>query len=227
VRHNPYIASRGTWLVNPDSDDVFWFHGGARITSLDESARRSTLPTSAFYLSSDVRTAGFFLEMFWHGRRLAETPAQVDVFRGTPAREWPRLALSQMLAQSAITACKVRDVPLMNADQLTPPQVVALVGCLARAKSSVDLGELAASYNYRLIENNPALVACIRELDLRGWFECESSLQEGAALNMALLYPAEDAVVVGDVDLAQAIEPALRRMLSRQLQLIAESVQGY
>lgn len=224
MRGNPHVMSRDGWLVNPVTDDIYWFHGGARISSLSESAARSQRSTSAFYLSTDVRVAGFFLEMLWQGRPLCKTSAQLDVFRSTPQRDWPKLALRQLLSVSAITACAVHDTPLLNADQLTPPQVMALTHCLARSESTVDFDALAASYDFRLIEDNPALVACIRAMGLRGWYESESSIREGAALNMALLYPEVDAALAGEVDLTLAAEPALRRILTRQLRLISESI---
>lgn len=194
-RQNPYLESKNGKIVNPETNDIIWYHG-SWFGKLDRlKAYNPRKYYDATYFSSSEKLANEFAtgEMAWLGTY----------------EEVPRLKRSGYLH-----FVEISDVKLLDSDKIFSDKEELLLtdegAIFVQALS--DLGVEDQEIEWWLLKLRkgrfhaftksdpifPHLIAVMKKLGYRGWFEREFTKDNFEShINIALLYPDEDAKLVG------------------------------
>lgn len=194
-RKNPYLESENGKIVNPETNDIIWYHG-SWFGKLDRlKAYNPRQYYDATYFSSSEKLANEFAtgELAWLGYD----------------EKVPRMKRSGYLH-----FVNIDDVKLLDSDKIFSDKEELLLtdegAIFVQALS--DLGvedqkiekwllKLRKGRFHAFTKSDPIfprLIAVMEKLGYRGWFEREFTKDDlKSHINIALLYPDEDAKLVG------------------------------
>ncbi len=193
-RPNPALRVDSGYLVNPETNDTYWFHGSwtGRKRKFDWNSPRKDVYPATFFTSDEDLAVDFATgERVW-----------LDIGEDPPP----------MKRTGYLHRVKIKDVPLVDADKLfvdrdaltlSEEGVLFIQSLQNFGASDSEIESFTrtlseATYHAFGKRNNPIwpyLIRTIVHLGYRGWFERESIHRSHT--NIGLLYPDEDARVWG------------------------------
>jgi hypothetical protein len=194
-RQNPYLESENGKIVNPETNDIIWYHGSwfGKLDRLKAYNPRQYYDATYFSSSEKLATEFATGELAWLGYD----------------EKVPRMKRSGYLHFVEISDVKLLDSDKVFSDKeemLLTDEGVIFVQALS------DLGvkdnqiekwllTLRKGRFHAFTKSDPIfphLIAVMEKLGYRGWFEREFTKDDlKSHINIALLYPDEDAKLVG------------------------------
>ena len=196
-RENPYLESKNGKIVNPETNDIIWYHGSwfGKLDRLKTYNPRQYYDATYFSSSEKLATEFATGEMAWLGAY----------------EEAPRMKRSGYLHFVKIDDVKLLDPDKVFSDKeqlLLTDEGVILVQTLSDLgieDSEIEtwLKKFRGGRFHAFSKSNvifPHLISAMEKLGYSGWFEREivtPFYSKHEHINIALLHPDEDAKLVG------------------------------
>jgi hypothetical protein len=210
MRKNPKPPSRDGYLVNPETNDLLWFHGSSSDEPLSLDSEYEDSEHMAFFLSSNEHYAEKYAEQDWSGE-----DSDHQSLYALRVKECNLLSLDDLVISE--TELNNEGLKLAREIHKAEPEwgFSAIVQGLLNVAKSMDWQHFidVEYYDNTLGEELPlySLPAAIYELGYDGWIERRTTGTQRSHTDLAIFYRA-----LGNVEIDHVVYTTLRSNPSRE-----------
>jgi len=169
-RKNPRPQTRGGYFVNPETDDILWFHGSSNEGPLELQPSFADSEHMAFFLSSSVGYAAEYASTDWMGE-----PAEFEALYELKVRYCNLLAVDDLVGADRVLNSEGMRLAAQIQKSNPDWSLARITNGLLEVADSMDWQHFidVGYYDSTLGEALPlySLPVAIKELGYDGWIE--------------------------------------------------------